>query len=447
MTLGSWPQAVPFDPEGGAVSRVWEEILAAGGSPRAILLISGEAARYAGWSARAALALADSLASSRRVLLVDLHLEQPELNGLALSPDAEGVVDLILYGASLERVALASPEHAFQLVPVGGPVPDAEAVILDRAWTRVLREAEQNDLTLLLYVPWRARGLDTLVRRIGAALFLGGHADARVAAGYLPPEAPIAAVLSPGTPRTTPAAQTAGDGAGAPAVASVSAGPPPQPATGERRLWPWAAGAAIAIGVLLAFLFLFQRDQGAEASAPPPAATPAPPPQPQGQPLPYAVAIEAHPDMGTASRRVASLRQQVEQVGFFLAPVLVDSTLYFRVMAGPLPDSASAAATMSRLVDAGHKASASDWDIRAAPLSFELDVYEAREQAETRVLELAAQDIPAYALAVPYSTGGVRFHLYCGAYAGPAEADIMRQLLAEAGIDATLVQRIGRPIP
>ena len=42
--------------------------------------------------------------------------------------DAEGIADAVLFGASLDHVSLASTDHAFELIPTGGPVADPEAV-------------------------------------------------------------------------------------------------------------------------------------------------------------------------------------------------------------------------------------------------------------------------------------------------------------------------------
>jgi hypothetical protein len=131
-------------------------------------------------------------------------------------------------------------------------------------------------------------------------------------------------------------------------------------------------------------------------------------------------------------------------MGFFLAPVLVDSVLYYRVLAGPVADSTAAAGLMARLIALGHKTGGSEWDIRNAPLAFDVGAFDTPESAEARADELAALNIPAYVLAVPYSSGQERYHVYSGAYAGPAEADVMRQVLADAGVSANLVQRIGR---
>ncbi len=437
MTFGSWPGAMAFDPDGDAASLVRDTLTTPLGPPRCLLLISGEAARYSGWSARAAIALANALAAGGRVVLADLHIEQPELDGLVSTRGAEGVADAILFGASLEHLALASTDHRFELLPAGGPVPDPEAVLQSPEWTRLLKEAERAGLTLLLYAPWRARGLDALVKRVGAAVMLAGATDARLAAGYLPPDIEIRAILAPATQR----------GIGTPAATAPREREIALPA--KRRTHRWLRVAIpvliIVLGAGAAAVLLRQPvTPAAEPAAPPPPPPPAAIGEPAGTALPYAVAIEAHQDLRTADERVTALRTAVPSTGFFLAPILVDSVLFYRVLAGPVSDSANAAALMTALIATGHKTGGTEFDIRHVPLAFSLGEYDTREAAETRAAQLAALNIPAYVLALPYSSGGERYALYCGAYAGPAEADAMRQVLADAEIPATLVQRTGR---
>ncbi|MGH7555810.1 MAG: SPOR domain-containing protein, partial [Longimicrobiales bacterium] len=166
--------------------------------------------------------------------------------------------------------------------------------------------------------------------------------------------------------------------------------------------------------------------------------------EPSGVALPYSVAIEAHQDLPTAVRRVESLARVEPAVGFYIAPILVDSALYYRVMAGPVTDSTAAANVMESLIRRGHKTGGSDWDIRATPYAFRLGEYELREQAEQRMKELQQLDIPSYVLEVPFTNGPPRYYLYSGAYSGPAEADVMRKLLRSAGLNETLVERTGR---
>jgi hypothetical protein len=441
MNLGSWPNAVSFDPESGAAARIWEDALATAVGPApTLLLVSGEAARYSGWSGRTAIALADALALTQPVILADLQFDQPELSGLIATKDAEGVADAILFGASLDRIALASEDHRFELVPAGGPVADPEALLRDPAWGRLIEAAKRRGVALLLYAPWRARGVEDLVPRVDGAVILGGTTDARLAAGYLPPELTIHGVLAPVTPRPTAAAPST-------PVADAAATPVAVHAPPHRWLRV-GLPLILLIGAAGAAAVLLQRDPGSDAvltpPPAPPAAAPAPAGTPTGTPLPFAVAIEAHQQLRTAAERVDTLRASQPSMGFFLAPVLVDSVLYYRVLAGPVADSTAAAGLMARLIALGHKTGGSEWDIRNAPLAFDVGAFDTPESAEARADELAALNIPAYVLAVPYSSGQERYHVYSGAYAGPAEADVMRQVLADAGVSAHLVQRIGR---
>jgi hypothetical protein len=56
---------------------------------------------------------------------------------------------------------------------------------------------------------------------------------------------------------------------------------------------------------------------------------------------------------------------------------------------------------MARLITMGHKTGGSDWDIRNAPLAFEVGAFDTPESAQARADELAALGIPAYVLPVP----------------------------------------------
>src|SRR5690606_6335343 len=71
-----------------------------------------------------------------------------------------------------------------------------------------------------------------------------------------------------------------------------------------------------------------QEAQQAAAEAQQPAA-----PQPAGVPLGYSVAIEAHPNLPAAVARTEALSEAEPGMGFYIAPILVDSVLYYRVLA------------------------------------------------------------------------------------------------------------------
>jgi hypothetical protein len=446
MTAASWPHAVPFDPESGAASHVWEEILASFVRvPSALLFISGEAARYSGWSARAAVELADALASrGRTVFLVDLHVDAPDLRELA-DANAEGISDVLLFGSSFQHVARPVPDRAFRFIPAGPAVPDAEDLLRHEGWTHLVEEAVQGEAVLLVYVPWRARGLDALHARFQAALFLGGSADARIASGYLPPEPRVIGVVAPhatGRPQGPP--PVVGPAAAEQARVADSAPVAEDVPTGRRTL-VWTLGLALLAFGGAAVYRMASRPETVEPPTAPVPAAPVDPGVPVGDAMLYSVAVESHQDLAAATERVAELKTAEPAMGFYLTPILVDSVVYYRVQAGPVRDSTEAALLQAQLIARGYKADdSSEWDIRSTPFAFLLGTFDVREAAAVRAADLAGIGIPAYMLEVPYSGGVTRYHLYCGAYAGPSEADVMRRLLGAAGLDTTLVQRVGR---
>ena len=59
---------------------------------------------------------------------------------------------------------------------------------------------------------------------------------------------------------------------------------------------------------------------------------------------------------------------------------------------------------------------------------------------------MAQQDIPAYIVTIRYEPGEPRYRVYGGAFENEAAAAVMEDMLAEAGIDAPLVRRVGEPI-
>ncbi|MGH7470572.1 MAG: SPOR domain-containing protein, partial [Longimicrobiales bacterium] len=160
-------------------------------------------------------------------------------------------------------------------------------------------------------------------------------------------------------------------------------------------------------------------------------------------PLPYSVAVEAHQELSLANERVGALRAEEPSLGFYVAPALVDSVLYYRVMAGPVADSVEASLLLRRLLERGHKTGATQWDVRQWPLAFALGDHEALGEAQAREREIAARSIPTYVIEVQGLDGRTRFRVYAGAYAGFAEAELMRRMLRNEGLPDSLVQRVG----
>ena len=112
-------------------------------------------------------------------------------------------------------------------------------------------------------------------------------------------------------------------------------------------------------------------------------------------------------------------------------------------MAGPVPDTVAAAAVMQRLLEKKIKPGRSGGDVRRTPLAFLLGEYDGESAARTRAGEAGQLGIPAYVIPVVGADGSNRHRVYAGAYAGLAEANVMRQLLQSAGLPDSLVARVG----
>ncbi|MCI0433363.1 MAG: hypothetical protein L0271_06920 [Gemmatimonadetes bacterium] len=164
----------------------------------------------------------------------------------------------------------------------------------------------------------------------------------------------------------------------------------------------------------------------------------------RADPLSWSVAIESREDLAAAFARADSLAVAAPGLQFYIAPILVDGVTFYRVLAGPMADSVSAAAIMQSLADRGLKIAASAWDVRSTPLAFILDEFDDRIDAEFRVGELRDMGVPSYIIEVPYTEGPVRHFVYAGAYSAPSEADAMRGLLRGNLLPDTLVVRVGR---
>jgi cell division septation protein DedD len=210
---------------------------------------------------------------------------------------------------------------------------------------------------------------------------------------------------------------------------------------------------ALAVALGVGGWFLYQeywapRPDAAVAGADP-APQPTSPPQ-RGQamevPIPISVAVEAHQDLTSARQRIADLRRAEPNIEFYLAPVAVSGGLYYRLLAGPVADREAGTALLQRLVDAGHKTAFDTWAVRPTEFAFLLGEYDTRPEAAERVEELAEAEIPAYVVPVRYDPGQPRYRVYGGAFETAVEAEVMREMLENADLEASLVPRTGEPI-
>lgn len=481
------PAMTPFDPESGTFPPVLESLFARpAATVPAVLLVAGPEARRSGWAARAALAVASAWAARRRgMVLADLETAAPVLHTLLGAENTEGLADVFEFGVSLGRVA-HEVGRAFRFVPPGPYVPDPAGLFRHPHWERLVSHFAEEQATLLIYIPARADGIDMLARRAGKAIVLAGsHEAARITAS-IPSGCAIEVVLCP---PEAPAPREEAEPVPAPAVELVFADPVSshhalEEPTFIRRTRPRRPTSPLLWVALLLTLALggwvgaeeyldldlapqlreqarklaldVRRRFGLATPEPERALQPQPEPEPQPEPAvqpkpieapaPFSVPIEAHTDYALAQERVASLRHAEPGVVFFLTPVVVDSVLYYRVLAGAAADSASATALLELLVERGHKTEVDAWALRPTVWTFHLGDFESRDSVAVRTTELANQGVPTYWVEVPYTVGLPRFRLYAGAYEGPAQAEVMAHILRAAGVTAPLVRRTGRPV-
>jgi hypothetical protein len=160
-----------------------------------LLLI--DAAEDSVWAGDAAVAIAAAWAGAdRRVVLADLHLEEPVLHERVGEPNLDGVVDIFLYGASVARSARPPSAHRFFLIPAGTYTATPADVYGHPRWRKLLAGFREADATLMGFVPGAAEGMEALAGSGTAAVWLGRPAP-EMAASL--PDIEVLAVLTPPT--------------------------------------------------------------------------------------------------------------------------------------------------------------------------------------------------------------------------------------------------------
>ncbi|MEX2294936.1 MAG: hypothetical protein WD804_01350 [Gemmatimonadota bacterium] len=128
-----------------------------------VLLLADEGARAMGWSGKFAVALAGGWADAgHRVLLADAILDEPTLHARLGLGNAEGVVDLIHYGASRRRIARSVAGAAFRFASGGTPVADASDSYRSPRWTSLAGLLQSPGEVVLLYLAAEAPGIEEL---------------------------------------------------------------------------------------------------------------------------------------------------------------------------------------------------------------------------------------------------------------------------------------------
>ena len=164
---------------------------------------------------------------------------------------------------------------------------------------------------------------------------------------------------------------------------------------------------------------------------------------PVGVPLRFSVAIAGYSVLDQAQSRVEQLRKEAESMNFYIAPTVVQGSLFYRVLAGPLSDSVTASAVRDTLMTRRIKTFTSSSDVLDTPYAFLVGSFSRRSEADAKVAEATSKGIPTYVVPVGMTGGEVVYKVYAGAYTGPGDAEFLREILKRASLPDTLVERTG----
>lgn len=440
---------------------------------RLVVVVATTKAQEDSWAINATVDIAKSWSEAgRRVVLADTVLGAPTLHECLQTDNTEGVTDTVLFGSSVRHVAKQTDLGGFFFITAGTAAADPAAVLASERWARVSRGFVEAGVTLVTYIGSKSDGKSVLLdMATDVVLLVRSTEDAWSALDGTP--APIRAVMGPAA-TTSSDMPPLDDMAGAldplEAVEEEEVdddfAEPAHPAPEATIIGASRAGSAPAAhgsrrSALLVLILLSLGIVGAaslgwvqipgispERTSPPveQGLTPAPRstlPTVTTTTLAYSVAIGSFQDPDVAATRAAAI-SGMPGILLSVVPVMIDGTVFYRLLAGPAVDSASAEELADRIA-AETGADRTGWLVRETPLAFLLEQTADIGSATARIDELRGLDVPAYLLAVDFSDGGTAYRVYAGAYADEREASYLLTHLETQGLDnATLSPRRGR---
>lgn len=441
---------------------------------RVVAVVAASTSATTEWAADAAVRLARGWSDrGPRVVLADAGLHRPTLHSLLGMANEEGVSDAVLYGASPRRVARPVEGGGLLFVSSGTAVSDAGAVFEASRWRALVGAFRQADATLVLWFPSPEDTPDSVLAEADDVVFLGTPGDDT---SWISGTGKVRALLrrpgpthpAPGPPEPEdPLAPLAPD----PLLAAREIPPPPeplrpavprqQPPAGRRTLVRAVVGLVVVAAVTVVAFRLGARSEAPVAGARPTEATPAEGPSaasaapsapaPDSASSPdllsplrgYSVTLGSFTDQAGADARRRALEGLLPRGLLYTAPVRVGGTGYHRLLLGPAPDSAGAAALAAETAEA-LGADPGGWVVRPTPLAFHLGEYGSLEEAGSEVTRWQEEGIPVYVLSVMYSDSTLGFRVYAGAYADATEATYLGEMLSAVGVGtAPLIPRVG----
>ena len=161
-----------LDPAIGSLPGKIESALGDGDAVSACVVILVDSEIDRDWGAQASVAVAKRWAASgRRIILADARLDGPVLHEAVGVENGEGVSDMVLYGASAQRIT-ERVEGGLMLAPAGTPVIEVADVLAHVKWDMVIRGCREAGATLVFHVSTGTPGVEAMTKRAEGVLVL-----------------------------------------------------------------------------------------------------------------------------------------------------------------------------------------------------------------------------------------------------------------------------------
>jgi hypothetical protein len=149
-----------------------------GDAGRVVAILATDGAVAAGWAGACAVALARAWASSRyRVVLADLDLHAPTLHRELGLANGEGLSDILLWGASVRRVARGVKDGGFYLVSAGTAVADVRSALASPRWAPLCDGFRNAGVTLAVFLPHSAPARDAVLRQASEVMIVAPETE------------------------------------------------------------------------------------------------------------------------------------------------------------------------------------------------------------------------------------------------------------------------------
>ena len=389
----------------------------------------------------------EEFAQSQDKLLVYLPVD---VDGAASLADRVGHTVVLAHASELQHVRAVLASDAAVISVLTAPESHAPAAIPAResaaSRSPFSMERDETDFEKIR------------IPKDGAREALIADLRARQRAALMSP-APDMEPLPHDETAAAPSRATAGAETGAggePSAKIFSLRPPPADvqASGARSLWLFLVLLVVLLAAATWYVWQTRGTTGNDQTSPAPggdtgartAVSPNALAQARvtaGRALPYSVAIAGYHDLEVALGRVDQLVEQAPQFTYYVGPIDVQGRVFYRIMAGPMPDSASALLLRDTLVVKRIKTISSSWDVLNTPFAFLLGQYDERAEADTQCESAVRKGVPCYVLQNTGAEGEIQYNVYAGAYTGPGDAEFMRPILKSAGLPDNLVERTG----